>query len=111
MRPAPGWHARGACPWAHGPFLPLCGCRHPPSPSRTSAATRSYTNNRSSSYVHNGTLNILPGLSADIYGANAVANGLDLNIWGGDPATLCTSNAFYGCERTGALRVLVGVWC
>jgi len=24
------------------------------------------------------------------------------NLWGGTPADLCTSNAFYGCERNAA---------
>lgn len=26
-------------------------------------------------------------------------NGFDMDLWGGSPADLCTSNAFYGCER------------
>ena len=25
-----------------------------------------------------------------------------VNIWGGSPADVCTSNAFYGCERSAA---------
>ncbi len=27
-------------------------------------------------------------------------NGYDFNIWGADPASQCTGNNFYGCERT-----------
>jgi len=29
-----------------------------------------------------------------------VRNGYDFNIWGADPASQCTGNNFYGCERT-----------
>lgn len=59
-----------------------------------------YTNNRSVSFVKNSSLVIRPTLLADAIGSAAVANGFDMNIWGGDPSSYCTDNAFYGCERT-----------
>ena len=59
-----------------------------------------YTNNRTSSYVKDGALYIDPVLTADEIGEeNVRGNGFTLNIWGGAPADLCTSNAFYGCTR------------
>jgi hypothetical protein len=57
-------------------------------------------NNRSNSFVNNGTLNIFPTLLADTIGQANLQNGFDLNIWGGDPASTCTDNFEYGCERT-----------
>ena len=59
-----------------------------------------YTNNRSVSFVRNGSLVIRPTLTNETLG-NAGLMSADVNIWGGDPATLCTSNADYGCEREG----------
>jgi len=59
-----------------------------------------YTNNRSNSYVRNSTLFILPTLTADTIGLANLQNGFTMDIWGGTPADLCTSNAFYGCSRT-----------
>ena len=59
-----------------------------------------YTNNRTNSYVKNGALYIQPTLLADDIGVANLMNGFDLDIWGGAPADLCTSNAFYGCFRT-----------
>jgi len=59
-----------------------------------------YTNNRSNSYVRNSTLFILPTLTADTIGLANLLNGYTMDIWGGTPADLCTSNAFYGCSRT-----------
>ena len=59
-----------------------------------------YGNNRSNSFVKDGVLYIRPTLTADTIGDAAVMSGYDLNIWGGAPADVCTSNAFYGCERT-----------
>nr|CAE54585.1 (1,3)-beta-d-glucan binding protein [Suberites domuncula] len=59
-----------------------------------------YTNNRSNSYVEDGVLHIKPTLLSDylLDGDNGVVNG-QLNIWGNQPADLCTGNAFFGCER------------
>jgi len=84
-----------------------------------------YANNRSTSYVNDGMLHIKPLLTADVrvfclqpflgnentqtttlkpqsqaMGEAAMLNGGDLDLWGGTPADSCTSNAFYGCERT-----------
>lgn len=58
------------------------------------------TNNRSVSFVRNGSLVIRPTLTNATLGTQGL-NADDVNIWGGDPATLCTSNAYYGCERLG----------
>jgi len=59
-----------------------------------------YTNNRSNSYVHDGRLFIKPTLTEDKYGPGFVTSGT-LNLWGSTPASLCTGNAYYGCERSG----------
>lgn len=59
-----------------------------------------YSNNRTVSYVRNGSLVISPQLTVNAIGAAGLA-GADVNLWGGDPATACTDNGFFGCERTG----------
>lgn len=58
-----------------------------------------YHNNRSNSFVYNGSLWLKPTLTADRIGEAAVKSGYTLDLWGGDPASLCTSNADYGCQR------------
>jgi len=59
-----------------------------------------YLNNRTNSFVKNGTLYLKPTLMADQIGeANVKANAV-FDIWGGDPANICTGNSFYGCSRT-----------
>jgi len=58
-----------------------------------------YTNNRSTSFVRDGSLYIRPILTADTIGENNVRNGYRYDAWGMSPASLCTGNAFYGCER------------
>lgn len=58
-----------------------------------------YLNNRSTSFVNNSILSIQPGLTSNILGASGVISGVDLNIWGNTPASICTSNAFFGCDR------------
>lgn len=60
-----------------------------------------YVNNRSNSYVKNGILYIMPTLTENAIGTNALYSG-DVNIWGGTPAGQCTMNQFYGCERNAA---------
>mgnify|MGYP000874438770 CR=1 FL=1 len=60
-----------------------------------------YVNNRSNSYVKNGVLYIKPTFTEDAIGTQTLNNG-EANIWGGSPADLCTSNAFYGCQRSAA---------
>jgi beta-glucanase (GH16 family) len=59
-----------------------------------------YTNNRSVSFVRNGSLVIRPTLTNVTLG-DAGLMSADVNIWGGDPATQCTNNGYYGCEREG----------
>ena len=60
-----------------------------------------YVNNRSNSYVRDGILYLKPTFTQDAIGEQALRSG-DVNIWGGSPADVCTSNAFYGCERNAA---------
>jgi hypothetical protein len=59
-----------------------------------------YVNNRSVSFVQNGSLVIRPTLTNATLSTAGLMNA-DVNIWGGDPATLCTDNSYYGCEREG----------
>lgn len=60
-----------------------------------------YVNNRTNSYVKDGALYIKPTLTADRIGASAVSGAVPttLDVWGSQPADVCTSNAFYGCSR------------
>lgn len=59
-----------------------------------------YGNNRTNSFVSNGSLVILPTLTADVIGWPNVQNGFTLDINGGDPSSYCTSASSYGCLRT-----------
>jgi len=59
-----------------------------------------YDNNRSTTFVKDGKLNIKPVLTSNKIGEANVRNGYTLNMWGGSPADYCTENAFYGCERS-----------
>ena len=61
-----------------------------------------YTNNRSNSYVKDGILYIKPTLTNNTFTAPNFMNSGSISLWGGEPADQCTSNAFYGCERTGS---------
>jgi beta-glucanase (GH16 family) len=60
-----------------------------------------YVNNRSNSYVKDGVLYIKPTLTEDYVGTNTFRSG-SVSIWGGSPADLCTSNNWWGCERSAA---------
>ncbi|XP_076106848.1 beta-1,3-glucan-binding protein-like isoform X2 [Mytilus galloprovincialis] len=60
-----------------------------------------YTNNRSNSYVKDGTLFIKPTLTSDHYGEKFLTSG-SLALWGGSSADMCTSNMFWGCQRDGS---------
>lgn len=62
-----------------------------------------YTNNRSNTFVRNGTLHIHPTFTADKVGDELVEEGGELDLWGTTPASQCTSNAFWGCYRTSGL--------
>lgn len=59
-----------------------------------------YRNNRTNTFVRDGVFHIQPTLTADAIGEATMKTG-SMSIWGGSPADECTSNAFYGCERTG----------
>lgn len=61
-----------------------------------------YLNNRTNSFVRNQSLYIWPTLLEDTIGEANVLDGFTLDISGGDPADLCTSNAEYGCLRASA---------
>lgn len=56
-----------------------------------------YDNNRSTTFVKDGSLNIKPVLTEDKIGADKVRAGFDYNLWGGSLADQCTGNQFYGC--------------
>jgi hypothetical protein len=60
-----------------------------------------YVNNRSNSYVENGTLVLMPTYTADTIGADEVSGIVPttLELWGSQPADVCTGNSFYGCSR------------
>lgn len=59
-----------------------------------------YTNNRSNSYVRDGTLFLKPTLTDDTFYEGFVSSGT-LSLWGSSPANMCTGNAWWGCERVG----------
>ena len=61
-----------------------------------------YQNNRSNSYVRDGILYIKPTLTNDTFTAPNFLESGTITLWGGEPADQCTSNAFYGCLRTGS---------
>ena len=59
-----------------------------------------YDNNRSNSYVKDGVLYLIPSFLVDDIGDGALRGGYRFDLWGSQPATLCTGPHFYGCERT-----------
>lgn len=59
-----------------------------------------YDNNRSNSYVKDGVLYIKPTFLADDIGEANLENGYNMDIWGSEPAALCTGPQFHGCQRT-----------
>lgn len=60
-----------------------------------------YLNNRTNSFVKDGVLHIQPAYTADLLDDKTFKTGT-YSLWGASPADLCTSNAFYGCERNAA---------
>eukprot|EP01083_Nonionella_stella_P050249 133712_1 len=60
-----------------------------------------YTNNRSNSYVKDGVLYIKPTLTNNTFTSPGFMTSGTIDLWGGAPADQCTSNAFWGCFRTG----------
>jgi len=59
-----------------------------------------YTNNRSNSFVRDGVLYLKPTLTAELLGDWSLMDGTEINLWGSNPADVCTGNAFWGCART-----------
>eukprot|EP00500_Bicosoecida_sp_ms1_P010662 CAMPEP_0203832028 /NCGR_PEP_ID=MMETSP0115-20131106/69793_1 /ASSEMBLY_ACC=CAM_ASM_000227 /TAXON_ID=33651 /ORGANISM="Bicosoecid sp, Strain ms1" /LENGTH=145 /DNA_ID=CAMNT_0050741089 /DNA_START=15 /DNA_END=449 /DNA_ORIENTATION=- len=59
-----------------------------------------YHNNRSNSFVNASVLHIQPTFTADVIGEANLKSGYTMDLWGADPASMCTGNAFYGCSRT-----------
>lgn len=59
-----------------------------------------YCNNRSNSFVKDGVLHLKPTLLSETIGEDKVRGGnYNMDIWGNDPASQCTGNAWYGCTR------------
>jgi len=60
-----------------------------------------YTNNRTNSYVKDGVLYLKPTMTADTIGENQMTGVIPytMDIYGSQPADLCTSEAWYGCFR------------
>ena len=58
-----------------------------------------YFNNRTNSFVKDGKLHLQPSLFSETVGEDTMKTG-SYNLWGGAPADKCTSNAFWGCERS-----------
>ena len=52
--------------------------------------------------MKNGSLVIKPALTNETLDITKA----DVNLWGGDPATACTDNGFYGCERAGGANIV-----
>ncbi|XP_055316515.1 beta-1,3-glucan-binding protein-like [Sitodiplosis mosellana] len=65
-----------------------------------------YTNNRSNSFCEEGFLHLRPTLTADVYGETFLSSGT-VNLHGGSDADRCTNEAFYGCERTGSMPLII----
>ncbi|OBZ81999.1 Beta-1,3-glucan-binding protein [Choanephora cucurbitarum] len=58
-----------------------------------------YTNNRSNSFVEDGILYLKPTLTSDSIGEQAVKSGGKISLYSGQPASDCTDNSDFGCER------------
>ena len=59
-----------------------------------------YVNNRTTSFVRDGVLYLKPVPTADWLGEDAVKNGYQLSLWGGQPGDYCTNADNWGCVRT-----------
>jgi len=59
-----------------------------------------YHNSRNNSYVRDGVLYLKPTLLSDVIGEGKVLQGHRYDMWGSQPADLCTGNQWWGCERT-----------
>ena len=65
-----------------------------------------YDNNRSNSFVKDGVLYLKPSFLADDIGEDALRNGYRFDLWGSQPADVCTGPHFYGCERRSGPNIL-----
>lgn len=64
-------------------------------------------NNRSNSYVDSGILYLKPTLTSITLGSGLSPSSIQsasVDLWGSDPASLCTGNEFWGCARTGSIN-------
>lgn len=50
--------------------------------------------------MRDGVLYLKPTLTSDLIGDDSLMGGTEINLWGSTPADQCTSNAFYGCQRS-----------
>ena len=61
-----------------------------------------YHNNRSITFVTNGTLNIKPQLTVEWLGEWCLkSSSCPVDLWGAEPSSSCTNNQLSGCLRTG----------
>jgi len=60
-----------------------------------------YGNNRTNSFVKEGVLHIQPTLAEDRFGFDTLRYG-SVSLYGSSKADDCTSNQFWGCERSAA---------
>lgn len=60
-----------------------------------------YRNNRTNSFVRDGVLYLQPTLTSESIGLKTMKTG-SYAMWGSTPADLCTSNSWFGCERSAA---------
>ncbi|KAJ3003955.1 hypothetical protein HKX48_001492 [Thoreauomyces humboldtii] len=59
-----------------------------------------YTNNRTNSYVKNGTLYLRPTLTSDNIGDQSVLTGHTMDVNGDENGVHCTDPSSFGCSRT-----------
>ena len=66
-----------------------------------------YDNNQSNSYVKDGVLSLKPSFLADDIGEDTLrGGGYRLDLWGSQPADVCTGPHFHGCERWSSGNIL-----
>ena len=58
-----------------------------------------YENRRKTSWVENGVLYLRPALTTETIPFGNITSGT-YSLWGSSPADTCTSNEWWGCERT-----------
>jgi len=60
-----------------------------------------YTHNKSNCYTRDGNLYMKPTLTSDRFSDKFIKSEI-LDIYGGQPGSMCTMNSFYGCFRIGS---------